>query len=67
MESTQQLTVPKSLNFEKSSASEAAARLEDVIGLYFHSDRKTIALTIMLPKGGPGRAVKASVTKVLDE
>jgi hypothetical protein len=69
MDSTQQLTVPRTLNlnFGVSSPADAAARLEDVIGLFFNSGRKNIGLSISLPKGGPGKGVKAAVTKVLEE
>lgn len=69
VDSTQQLIVPKvlSLNFENATVADAMTRLEDVIGLFFNAERKNIGVTIALPKGGPGKAMKAGATKVFDE
>ncbi|KAF9449193.1 hypothetical protein P691DRAFT_812887 [Macrolepiota fuliginosa MF-IS2] len=70
VDSTNHLTsVPKTLNlnFETSSAEQAAAKLEDTLGLFFGPERKTVGLSIAVPKGGPGKNVKAAIQKVFDE
>ncbi|KAJ3563091.1 hypothetical protein NP233_g9170 [Leucocoprinus birnbaumii] len=69
VESTNQLTVPKTLtvNLESYTADNAATRLEDLLGLMFGPERKSFKMEIVLPKGGPGKAVKAAVQKVLTD
>lgn len=69
IESTQYLTVPRTLtlNFTSATTDEVATRLEDAIGLFFGPDRKSIGLTLTLPKGGPGKAIKAVATRVFEE
>ncbi|KAF5351678.1 hypothetical protein D9756_007690 [Leucocoprinus leucothites] len=69
MESTGRLTVGKNMaiNFETASSHEAAAKLEDLIGLLFRPGKKTIKMEITVPKAGAGVAVKTAVQRVLSE
>ena len=67
LESTNQKTVPKTLNLESSSPDDAALRLEDILGLMFESERKSFRLEIQIAKGGQGKSVKTAVQKVLTE
>ncbi|KAF7783010.1 hypothetical protein Agabi119p4_2386 [Agaricus bisporus var. burnettii] len=67
VESTNQLSLPKNLELGNMNVPKAIARLEDVLGLYFNSDRKSIVLNINTPKGGPGKSMKTALTKLLEE
>lgn len=49
------------------STSKGVARFEDMLGLYFAPEQKTIKIQISFAKGGPGKSMKEGVTKVLDE
>ncbi|KXN90860.1 hypothetical protein AN958_03514 [Leucoagaricus sp. SymC.cos] len=66
VESTGQLTIGKvmNINFENTPADEATMRLEDMIGLLFHPNRKLFKMEIIVPKAGAGKAIKTAVAKV---
>lgn len=67
LESTNQSTIPKTLNLESSSPNDAALRTEDILGLMFGSEQKSLKLDIQTAKGGQGKSVKTAVQKVLTE
>ncbi len=49
------------------SAANAVKRLEDLLGLYFSPEQKSIKIQISFSKGGAGKSTKEAVMKVLEE